>query len=230
MSLRDRKKADTRARVMTVALRLFGERGFDHTTVEEIAAAADVAPRTFFRYFPTKVDVLFADHETLLEALRDTLAARRPGESVVRAVRRWAQEGLDHLLVDPARYLTRSGTRRGDPGGARAQPPARQRVRGGDRARAGRRRRAETDLAARLTARAAWAATRAARDVWLASGGERDPRQLVDEAFDLVERGLASAQRPGTRSGSRTSSTPRRTASARSPGPGSRRRPRAPSR
>ena len=189
MSLRARKKADTRARVMTVALRLFGERGFDQTTVEEIAAAADVAPRTFFRYFPTKVDVLFADHDALLDALRDTLAARRPGESVVRAVRRWAQEGLDHLLVDPARYLTRSGI-------AAAIPAAHARSRQLDsefeeaiaRALAGAG--AETDLAARLTARAAWAATRAARDVWLASGGERDPRQLVDEAFDLVERGL----------------------------------------
>jgi AcrR family transcriptional regulator len=190
VSLRARKKADTRARVMAAALRLFGERGFDHTTVEEIAAAADVAPRTFFRYFPTKVDVLFGDHDALLDALRGTLANRRPGEPVVHAVRRWAQEGLDHLLVDPARYLTRSGL-------AASIPAAHARSRQLDadfedaiaRALAGAE--AETDLTAQLSARAAWAATRAARDAWLASGGERDPRQLVDEAFDLLERGFA---------------------------------------
>ena len=109
MSLRERKKADTRARVMAVALRLFAERGFGPTTCEEIAAAADVAPRTFFRYFPTKADVLFGDHDDLLEALREALATRAPEEPVVRVVRRWAQEGLDHLLVNPSRYLTRSG-------------------------------------------------------------------------------------------------------------------------
>ena len=190
MSLRARKKADTRARVMAVALRLFRERGFDHTTVEEIAAAADVAPRTFFRYFPTKVDVLFGDHEALLAALHDTLATRRPGEPVVRAVRRWAQQGLDHLLVDPARYLTRSGL-------AASIPAAHARSRQLDaefeeaiaHALAGAE--AGTDLTARVSARVTWAATRAARDVWLASGGERDPRQLVDEAFDRLERGLA---------------------------------------
>lgn len=175
---------------MTVALRLFRERGFGDTTVEDIAAAADVAPRTFFRYFPTKVDVLFGDHDALLAALRDTLAARRPGEPVVRAVRRWAQEGLDHVLVDPARYLTRSAL-------AASIPAALARSRQLDaefeeaiaQAIAGAA--AATDLPARMAARAAWAATRAARDVWLASDGERDPRRLVDEAFDLVERGFA---------------------------------------
>jgi AcrR family transcriptional regulator len=187
MSLRERKKADTRARVMAVALRLFGERGFEATTCEEIAAAAGVAPRTFFRYFPTKADVLFGDHEQLLDALRETLT--RPGEPPVRAVRRWAQEGLDHLLVDPSRYLTRSGLVASVPA---AQARSRQLdaefeaaiapATAGDRA--------ATDVEAQITARAAWGATRAARDVWLAGGGEQDPRRLVDEAFSLLERGL----------------------------------------
>jgi MftR C-terminal domain len=49
---------------------------------------------------------------------------------------------------------------------------------------------ASTDLPARVAAGAAWSATCAARDVWLASNGERDPRKLVNDAFDLIERGL----------------------------------------
>ena len=189
MSLRERKKADTRARVMAVALRLFAERGFGPTTCEEIAAAADIAPRTFFRYFPTKADVLFGDHDDLLEALREAFATRGPDEPVVRVVRRWAQEGLDHLLVNPSRYLTRSGL-------VASIPAAHARSRQLDAefedviaaAIAGPG--APTDIGACLTARAAWGATRAARDVWLASDGELDPRRLVDEAFDLLERGL----------------------------------------
>jgi MftR C-terminal domain len=47
-----------------------------------------------------------------------------------------------------------------------------------------------TDLRARVIARAAWSATRAARDVWVASGGKRDPRKLVNQAFDLLRQGL----------------------------------------
>ena len=192
-SLRERKKAATRRRLMETALRLFGERGFEHTAVEDIAAAADVAPRTFFRYFPTKVDVLFGDHDELVALLRGTLAAREPDETIVRAVRRATQAGIERLLEDPAPYLTRSRL-------AATVPAAEARSRQLDSdyenaiaeaLAASRNADPATDLAVRATARAAWSASRAAREVWLASNGEQDPRRLVDEAFDLVERGLA---------------------------------------
>ena len=60
-SLRERKKAQTRAAIQTHALRLFREQGYDATTIEQIIEAADVSETTFFRYFPTKEDVVLQD-------------------------------------------------------------------------------------------------------------------------------------------------------------------------
>jgi len=59
--LRERKKARTRAAIREHALRLFREQGYGATTIEQIATAAEVSPATFFRYFPTKEDVVLQD-------------------------------------------------------------------------------------------------------------------------------------------------------------------------
>jgi AcrR family transcriptional regulator len=79
--LRARKLEKTRNEIIRVALTLFLRKGFDATSVEEIAAAAEVAPRTFYRYFPTKEHVIFVDQEAEDEALRRELKTRAPGES-----------------------------------------------------------------------------------------------------------------------------------------------------
>jgi AcrR family transcriptional regulator len=87
--LRERKKLKTREAIVNAAMDLFEERGFEGTTVADIAAAADIAPRTFFAYFPSKDDVVFYDFEETLEGLRSRLRDRDPGETAVDAIRAW---------------------------------------------------------------------------------------------------------------------------------------------
>jgi AcrR family transcriptional regulator len=89
-TLRHRHAARTRAAIVSASLALFEERGFSSTTVDDIARRADVAPRTFFRYFPTKEAVLFADGAAQRERIVQQLVGRPAGEhpflSLVSAV------------------------------------------------------------------------------------------------------------------------------------------------
>ncbi|MGL4178372.1 MAG: TetR family transcriptional regulator [Dermatophilaceae bacterium] len=73
---RERRKRETRRDISRAAVALFADRGFDGVTMLEIAAAADVAPRTLFRYFPDKEELLFADEHVVDTHLREALAAR----------------------------------------------------------------------------------------------------------------------------------------------------------
>jgi AcrR family transcriptional regulator len=87
--LRERKKQRTREAIVDAALRLFEERGFDQTTIADIAEAADIAPRTFFGYFPSKEDVVFADFPETLETLAQRLRGRSDEETAIDAIRSW---------------------------------------------------------------------------------------------------------------------------------------------
>jgi AcrR family transcriptional regulator len=90
VGLRERKKARTKAAIQQHAMRLFAERGYQATTVEQIAAAAEVSPSTFFRYFPTKEDVVLYDalDPVLLEAFRTQPADLTPIQALRSAM--WA--------------------------------------------------------------------------------------------------------------------------------------------
>jgi len=87
VGLRERKKARTREALQEAAMERFSRQGFDGTTVEEIAEACEVSPRTFFRYFPTKEDVLFADGEARRERLLAVIAERPVDEPAFGALR-----------------------------------------------------------------------------------------------------------------------------------------------
>src|SRR5262245_52260191 len=90
--LRERKRTRTRLMIQTEALRLFAEKGYAHTTVEEIADAAAISPRTFFRYFPSKEDVVMWDEYDPLAL--ELLEARPDEEPLVESFRAIIRESL----------------------------------------------------------------------------------------------------------------------------------------
>src|SRR6266516_6555137 len=91
-SLRDRRKDRTRRVIQAEALRLFTGKGFAATTIEEIAAAADIAPRTFFRYFPAKEELVFwADYQP---TLADFVTGRPGDEPAIQALHHGIADGL----------------------------------------------------------------------------------------------------------------------------------------
>jgi AcrR family transcriptional regulator len=87
LGLRERKKQQTRDRIAREALKLFAERGYDETTLAEIADAADVAPRTIFAYFDSKEDIVLCKELTFLDTLKAKLDERPPGTTTVDALR-----------------------------------------------------------------------------------------------------------------------------------------------
>lgn len=100
--LRERKKARTRAAIREHALRLIREQGYDATTVEQIAEAAEVSPSTFFRYFPTKEDVILQDDMDLLwiDALRGQPAELGPIPAMRAALREaFASMSADEMTL-----------------------------------------------------------------------------------------------------------------------------------
>src|SRR5438034_10107472 len=87
LGLRERKKQQTRQTIACAALQLFAERGYDETTLAEIAEAADVAPRTIFAYFDSKEDILLCEEDHFLGDLKQRLEERPAGTTTVDAIR-----------------------------------------------------------------------------------------------------------------------------------------------
>ncbi len=88
--LREQKRDRTRRAIVETALRLFAVKGFEQTTISEIAAAAEVGRRTFFHYFESKDDVLFAEPDERIDAALQAIASRAahetPAQLLIRAL------------------------------------------------------------------------------------------------------------------------------------------------
>jgi AcrR family transcriptional regulator len=84
--LRQRKKDSSRQAIEDAAWELFAEQGYDDTSINDIAERANVAPRTFFRYFPTKEAVMYPQFEELLVSVRDEFHRRPADEPVITSL------------------------------------------------------------------------------------------------------------------------------------------------
>jgi AcrR family transcriptional regulator len=104
--LRERKRIRMRLAIQAEAIRLFAEKGYENTTVEDIAYAAAISPRTYFRYFPTKEDVVVWDeYDPVIDDLVAARPADEPAAFTVRAVMVEALGGI--YRRDRAELLTR---------------------------------------------------------------------------------------------------------------------------
>jgi AcrR family transcriptional regulator len=189
--LRERKRTRTRLMIQTEALRLFAEKGYAQTPVEEIADAAAISPRTFFRYFPTKEDVVIWDEYDPL--VLDLLELRPDDEPLAETLRAVVREALGGLYRrDPARLLSRVRLSATVPelrarflveqtNGVELLAPLLAR----------KRRVLGEDLPLRVIGSSLLAAVSVALDLWQRDGGNSDLLALLDQATDALADGMS---------------------------------------
>ena len=195
--LRSRKKAKTRMMIEDAALRLFAEQGYEATTVEQIAAEVEISTTTFFRYFPSKADVILCHQDANMPQLRDAILAFPPGESDLAVV----EQAINKVWVpnaDPV-HSQRAGRAVETSVSLRGlyNEMSRNWLEGIAKALAERRGLSQPDLGAVITARVALGVFNEAVRAWGRGGYKAGVGTEVDRAFaklrqmaaDWVERG-----------------------------------------
>src|SRR3954454_14428138 len=193
LGLRERKKRATRQALHGAALRLVAERGFDDVTIEDIAAAADVSPRTFFNYFGSKEDVIVNPDPDRVERLRALLASHTSAdEQALDVIESVLLASLDELTDRREEWLLRLRLVREIPALAprhlaaydameRALIDDVERRTGTD---------SSTDVYPVLVGSASMSALRAAIARWGAGDGRTPLPELLREAFAALRGGL----------------------------------------
>jgi AcrR family transcriptional regulator len=190
--LRDRKKQQTRQALIAAALRLVDERGLERVTVEEISAAGDVSPRTFFNYFAGKDDALLGDPLIEPGEMRDRLAAVPAGTPIVAALLEALAPAIEQIQAERDTWLIRMRVIENNPGllptlmalGAVAE----QQFVLALAERAGT---PPTAAFPQVVAAVTGAAFRVAMVRWCAAGGQRSLSECVHEAYGVLATGLA---------------------------------------
>ncbi len=200
---RDRKKQATRRALRNAALQLVAERGFANVTIEDITEAADVAPRTFFNYFPSKESAVIGADPDRVELMRVSLIGRPSGESPLEALRAVLVEytsaiagELDDLGEGREAWFRRFCVVRDDPD-----------LRGAYVAHVSELERGIVDALSRrlekdpaydpypaLVTATVFAAARVAALYWTANGGVDSLDQLTGAAIDTLAGGLVNEQ------------------------------------
>ncbi|MFE2931737.1 TetR/AcrR family transcriptional regulator [Streptomyces sp. NPDC059278] len=188
--LRERKKLRTRIAIRQAAYRLIAEQGYEATTVEQIAAAAEVSPSTVFRYFPAKEDIVLTDEYdgVLAAALRGRPAGEPPLESLRHVLAEVLAELLatgeqelrqrTRLMVEVPAVRARTAGSMPDTAGALADALA---------ARTGRE---PGDLTVRVFVAAVLGTLREVTLYWGEQGQEGDLAAMTGRALDILEGGL----------------------------------------
>lgn len=190
LSLRERKKRRTREAIRREAYRLFREQGYDATTVDQIADAAEVSPSTFFRYFPTKEDVVVTDEydPMIMQVLRgmppETPLVETVRQAVLGPLRAMMEVGRAEMTLRMRLTVTEPAIQ------ARSYHQQRETMRMMAEVFAERTGRAPDAPEPRFAAAAIVAVLNEAMLVWAEDGFVRDPVDVVDESLGFLASGL----------------------------------------
>ena len=184
--LRSRKKIKTRLAIEDAALQLFDQQGYDTTTVEQISERAEVSTTTFFRYFPTKAEVVLSDQGQQLPALHQAILERPLGESDLVACHR-AIHAAWVVEIDPERTARKAAAVAASPvlQGLSYQNGLRWMETVPD-ALAVRRGLARPDERCLLAARVVLGVLASGLEGWMANGCVGDLADAVDRRFELM--------------------------------------------
>ncbi len=195
--LRERKKLATRLALHEAALRLVAERGLDGVSVDDVAARADVSPRTFFNYFPSKDDAVLGLDPGLPHRQAEEIRARPAGETAVAALRAVTRAQAVEMATESDLWPLRVTVIEAHPalvGRLAAAFGESERVLAAALAeRTGTQ--VDADLYPMLLAGVGAAAMRTALHRWFATDFTASLPDLVDEAWALVATGLPAPPR-----------------------------------